>query len=168
MTFDAVAYGGRMHSALQRGRVFIGMASEAERLRSRSDELDVGGIFIDPDFMAAHASHRNRGMDGLAFRLVPVAFDALVRFGIRFQGNGVNPGSCARREQRGERKENRNVGARKNDIRESAQCAAAAICGFLAEPYTMGEQIHAASEGWGCTNAAVWEVHGCGSQSGSN
>lgn len=77
VTFDAVAYGGRMHGAFQRGRIFVGVAGDAQRLRSRSDELYASDVFVDPHFMAAQTARRDGGVDKLAFRLILVALEAL-------------------------------------------------------------------------------------------
>src|ERR1019366_2718637 len=138
VTFDAVAYGRRMYGPFQRRHVFVGVAGDAECQRSRSDELYAGDIFVDPDFMAAQTAHRNGGMDGLAFRLVFVALEALGAIGLRIERNGVNGGGGARNQQRDQRKENQDI---------NTKSAAAVICGRLAEPDAMGEQSHTASEG---------------------
>jgi hypothetical protein len=77
VTLKAVAHGGRMHSALQRGRVLVRMAGDAKCLWRRSDELDTGDVFVNTHFMAGQAAHRDGGMDGFALRLVLMAFEAL-------------------------------------------------------------------------------------------
>jgi hypothetical protein len=76
-----------MHGAFEGGGVFVGVAGEAERLRARSDELDVGDVFIDPNFVTAQTSRGNGGMDGLSFRLVLVALQALLGVDVLFERN---------------------------------------------------------------------------------
>ena len=80
VTLDAIAHGRRMHAAFEGGGVFVGMATEAKCLRSRSDELDASYIFVDPNFVAAQTSGGNGGVDGLALRFVIVALEAF--FGV--------------------------------------------------------------------------------------
>jgi len=73
---QTVANRRRMDLSLDLRGVFVAVAREAELVRSGGDQLYARGVFVDPDFMATHAAHRDRGMDGLAFRLVLVAFEA--------------------------------------------------------------------------------------------
>ena len=79
VALDAIAYRRRMHGPFQRRGIFIGVTTEAERLRRRSDELDASDVFIDPYLMAAQASHRDRGMYGFAFALIFMTFQAFGR-----------------------------------------------------------------------------------------
>src|ERR1700687_373974 len=60
VTLDAVAHRWRMHRTFEGRGVFLRMASQAEGVRSRSDHLDAGHIFIDPNFVATQAARRDR------------------------------------------------------------------------------------------------------------
>src|ERR1700686_1054004 len=87
VTLDAVAHRRRMHRAFEGRGVFLRVASQAEGLRSRSDQLDAGPIFIDPNVMAAQAARRDRRMDrpplGLLFRVL----ETLCRINILVERN---------------------------------------------------------------------------------
>ena len=137
----------------------IAVAGQADFVGDDGDELYAGDVSVDPDFMAAHAAHRNRRMDRLAFCLVSMALDALGAVGLRIEWDRVNGGGGARNQQRGQRKENQYMNAKN---------IAAAICGRLAEPNTMGEQSHTASKGCVCTKVAVSQEPGCESQHAPN
>src|SRR5579862_7129937 len=82
VALDAVAHRRRMHRPLNRGRIFFRVATEAERLRSRGDQLDSRYVLVDSDFMAAQTSRRDCRMNGLAFGLVFVAFKTFCRVDI--------------------------------------------------------------------------------------
>src|ERR1700688_2852886 len=73
VTLDAVAHRRRMHRAFEGRRVFLRVASQAEGLRSRSDQLDAGHIFVDPNFMAAQGARRDPRMDTLPLRFISMA-----------------------------------------------------------------------------------------------
>ena len=79
VTLNAVAHCGRMNRSFERCCVLVGVAAEAERLRSRRDQLYARNIFVDPHLMAAQTARRDGGMDELAFRLILVALEALFR-----------------------------------------------------------------------------------------
>src|ERR1019366_6000711 len=96
--------------------------------------------------MAAHAAHRDGGMDSLALRLILVAFEALGHIGVLIQRNGVNGGAGARKQQRHHGKEDQDI---------NAESSAAVACDRLAEPDAMGEQSHTASKGCVCTKVTV-------------
>jgi hypothetical protein len=76
-------------------------------------------------------------MDELAFRLILVALEALLRVDVLLQRNGVNGSGSARKQKRHHGKQNQDI---------DPKTAAAAIDGLLAEPDAMGEQSHTASE----------------------
>ena len=78
VTLDAVSHSGRMHRPFNSGCIFVRVATEAQRLRSRSDELDAGYVFIDPNFVTAQASRGNGGVDRLTLRFVLMALQALL------------------------------------------------------------------------------------------
>lgn len=80
---QAIANRRRVHFTLDLGGIFIGVAGEAELVRSGGDQLYVSVISIDPDFMAAQAAHRYRGMDGLALGFVFMTRDAGRGIGLR-------------------------------------------------------------------------------------
>src|SRR5579872_938593 len=82
MALDAVAHRRRMHRPFNRGRILFRVATEAERLRSRGDELVSCYVLVDSDFMAAQTSRRDCRMNGLAFGLVFVAFKTFCRVDI--------------------------------------------------------------------------------------
>jgi len=136
VTFDAVAHGGRVYGPFEFGRVLVRMASDAERLRSRGDELYAGDIFVDPDFMAAQTTHRNSRVDGLACCPILMTFQALGSVGGLLQWHWVNRGSGVRNQQH-EREESQDFNAMK---------AAPAACDLLAKPDAMGEKSHTASQ----------------------
>ena len=103
---EAVANRGRMHRPLDVSRFLVRMAGDAKRSRRGGDQLDAGNVFIDPDLMAAQAAGGHGGMNGLAFRFVVVALQALGGIGVLVQRNRMNHGGGAHREQGDEGDEN--------------------------------------------------------------
>src|SRR5579862_6238843 len=97
VTLDAVAHRRRMYRPFERGSVFIRVTTQAERLGSRSDQLDAGHIFIDPNFVAGQAAGRDRRMDRFALRLILVALETLGRIDILFKRDRMLFGPCRRR-----------------------------------------------------------------------
>ena len=87
VTLDAVAHRRRMHCPFEGRGVFLRVASQAEGLRSRSDQLDAGHIFIDPNFVATQAARRDRRMYCFALRLILMAFETLRRINILVERN---------------------------------------------------------------------------------
>lgn len=55
--------------------VLVRMTGNAEGLRRSRDEFNAGYVFVNADLMTTGTSHRNRGMNEFAFRLVLVALD---------------------------------------------------------------------------------------------
>lgn len=87
VTLDAVAHGRRMHRSFESGGVFICVATQAQCLGSRSNQLDAGYVFTDPNFVAGQAAGRDRRMDCLTLRLILMAFEALRRVDILVERN---------------------------------------------------------------------------------
>ena len=87
VTLNAVAHCRRMHCPVKGRRVLFRVATQAEGLRSRSDQLDAGHIFIDSNFVAAQAARRDRRMDRLALGLILVALETLRRINILVERN---------------------------------------------------------------------------------
>ena len=77
VTLDAVAHGWRMNRSLDAGRVFFSVATQAQRLRSRCDQLDPRDVFVHADFVTAQTSSGDRGVHCLALGLFSVAFKTL-------------------------------------------------------------------------------------------
>jgi hypothetical protein len=77
VAFQTVANSWRVHMAFELGSVFIGVARKAKFVWSRANERYVSCILVGPDLMTTQTAHRDRGMDGLALRLILVAFEAL-------------------------------------------------------------------------------------------
>jgi len=152
MAFDAVADGGRMDRPFQRGRVLIGVAGDAERLRRRGRELYPGDVFIDSDLMAGQATHRDCGVDELSLRFILVAFQAFGRIDVLVQRNGVNGGGGARHQQRDQSKESQDTENRNADT---------ILCDSPREPDAMGEQLHTTSGWCECTKVAVSQKNCC-------
>lgn len=92
VTLDTVSDGRRMDGAFQGRRVFIGVAGDAEGLRSGGDELDARDILVNPHFVAAHAAHGDGGVDKLPFGLILMAFQTLGGIDFRIEWDGVNGG----------------------------------------------------------------------------
>jgi hypothetical protein len=146
VTLDAVANGRGMDGAFQRRRVFIGVAGDAQLLRSRRDELYAGDVLIDAHFMAAHTAHGDGGVDELALGLLLVAFQTLGRVDVFVQGNRVNGGSGSRKEQRDQSKQDQN---------ENSKRAIAMTRELFMKPHAMRELSQSASGGCMCTTVTV-------------
>ena len=125
---QAIANRRLVHTALDLRGIFIAVAGQADFVGDDGDELYAGDISVDPDFMTAQTAHRNSGVDGLAFRLVSVALEALGAVGLRIERNGVNGGGGARNQQRDQREENQDI---------NSKDATTVVCDLLAE--SMGE-----------------------------
>ena len=91
VALQAIPYRRFMDVPFDLGGVFVGVACEAKLVRGGGDQLYAGDVSIDPNLVAGQAAHRDGGVDGLAFCLVSVAFQAL----------GARPPSD--RAERGER-----------------------------------------------------------------
>ncbi len=98
VTGKAVANCRGMHGALDVGGLLVGVAGEAKTVGCRSDELDVGDIFIDPDFMAAQTAGGHGGMNGLAPGFVLVALETLFGVDVLIERDGMNRREKARRQ----------------------------------------------------------------------
>lgn len=88
VTLDAVTNRRRMHVPLNLRGIFVAVAGKAELVGGRGDQLYVRDIPVDPDFVAAHATHRHGRMHCFALRLILVASDAggRVSFGVERYG----------------------------------------------------------------------------------
>src|ERR1019366_5168804 len=78
--------------------------TEAERWRRRGDQLDASDVFVHSNFVTAQASRGDRGMNGLAFRLVLMALETLRRVDVLVEGNRMLLGEGGHRP---DHKENR-------------------------------------------------------------
>ena len=87
VTLKAVAYGRRMYGSFKGCRVFLGVACDAECLRSGGDKLYAGDVFVDSDLVATGAAHGDRRMHRLALRLAFVAGNACGRIRLRVKGH---------------------------------------------------------------------------------
>lgn len=94
VTLDAIAHRRRMHRPFKSRGIFFGMATQAESLGSRSNQLDASYVFTDPNFVTAQTSRRNRRMDSLALRLILMALEALRRIDVLVERNRVLLGQC--------------------------------------------------------------------------
>ncbi len=90
MALDAVPNRRRMDRSFEGRRVLIGMAGDAQGLRSRGDQLDAGDVLVDPDLMTSSAAHRDRGVNGLALRLLFMAPDARGAVRLRVKRHRMN------------------------------------------------------------------------------
>lgn len=82
MASEAVTNRWLVHVAFNLGRVFIGMAAQAELRWSRRLQLDPGHILIHADFMTAQAAHLHGRMHRLPFCFLVMALEAGRRIGI--------------------------------------------------------------------------------------
>src|SRR5689334_18282043 len=89
VALEAVAYGRGMNLALDLSGILVGVAGEAKRLGSGGRQLYAGDVLSIPDLVAGGATSGDRRVNGLAFRLVLVALDALFGGGVLVQGNGM-------------------------------------------------------------------------------
>ena len=85
MALDAIANRGRMNGSLQGFSVLVAVARETNCRRAGGDQLYAGNIFVDANFVAARAAHRDGRVHELAFGLVFVALDAFGRVGVLIQ-----------------------------------------------------------------------------------
>ena len=99
VALDAIAHCGRMHSSLERSGVFIRMAGQAEGLRRRGDQFDARDVFVDANLMATRAAHLDGGVDGLAFGLIFVTFQAGLGVCFCVQRNRMDRAEEPRRNQ---------------------------------------------------------------------
>jgi len=89
VTRQAIANRRRMNLSFDLRGIFIGVAREAEFVRSRGNQLYVGDVFVCAYFMAAHAPHSHGGMHGLTFGFVFVAGQAGGRIGLGIKRHRV-------------------------------------------------------------------------------
>jgi hypothetical protein len=92
---EAIADRWGMDSALDVGRLFVCVASDAKRRGSGGDQLHTSDVFVDPDLMAGSAAHGHGGMNRFAFGFVFVALEAFSRVSILVQRNGMNRSKSA-------------------------------------------------------------------------
>src|SRR3974390_3164149 len=90
VALHAIAHRGLVNLSLDFGGVFICVASQTEPVRSGGDQLHPGDITVYTHFVATRAAGGNRGVNGLPFRLVAVALQALRRVRILLQRYRVN------------------------------------------------------------------------------
>ena len=111
MAGQAVTDRGRMNFAFDLRRVFIGVAGQAEFVGSGRDQLDVGDVAIDADFVAGHAAHRHRRMYKLSLGFIFVAGEAGGGVGLGVERNrmlgGRNPTHRNRQRQNEDERLNR-------------------------------------------------------------
>ena len=62
---------------MQAGGIHVGVAGDAQRLRSGGDQLYSGNVFSDPDFVATCATGRDRRMYVLTLGFIFVTLNAL-------------------------------------------------------------------------------------------
>lgn len=77
VTLHAITHCGTVHGALDVGRILIRMAGQAQARRRGRDQLDPRDVFVNANLVTAGAAHRDRRVNGLAFALFRVAFQAL-------------------------------------------------------------------------------------------
>ena len=97
---QAIANGRLVDCALDLRRILFRVTREAELIRGGRGQLDAGYVFIDPHFMAAQASGRDRRVNGLSFCLIFVALDALRRVDILIERNRVSLGKSGSNRKR--------------------------------------------------------------------
>lgn len=78
-----------MNRAFYVGRLLVGMAGQTKAIRSGSDQLDAGYIFIVSDLVTTGAAHRDCRVNRFAFRLVLVTGNAGGRIGLGIEWNGM-------------------------------------------------------------------------------
>src|SRR5271167_1869821 len=76
-----------MYRPVNRGCVFFGVATQAECLRSRGDQLNASNIFVDPNFVTAQTSRGDGGMDSLALRLILMTLETFRRIDVLIERN---------------------------------------------------------------------------------
>ena len=82
MALQAIANRRGMNCPVKAGGVHIGVAGNAERLRSGGDQLYAGDVFINPDLVTARTSGGDGRVDVLAFCFVLVTLDAFGGVGV--------------------------------------------------------------------------------------
>src|SRR5664279_1529082 len=90
VTLNAVAYRWRMNFSLEVGRILIGVAGEAKRLRRGGDQLYAGDILVDADLVATGTTSRDRRMDVFPFGFVRVTLGTLRRVGVLVERYGMD------------------------------------------------------------------------------
>jgi len=105
VALEAIADCRAVDSPLQLLGVLVAVAGQAKSRWHGGDQLDVGGVLVDADLMAAQASRRDSGVDGLALGLVLMAFQALGCVRVLFQRNGMDGAEGRREIQGGDREE---------------------------------------------------------------
>ena len=147
VALDAVANRGRMDRAFERRGILIRVTSDAERLRSGRDQLDARDVFVDPNLVAAQASHGDCGMDELALGLLVMTLKTFGGIDVLFQGHWVDGGISAWGPKRGQRKQKQ---------ASSKNGKPAAFTGnLLSEPYARGKSNHTASRN-GCARKSPY------------
>ena len=106
---QAIANRRRVDLSLDLRGIFVGVAGEAELVRSGGDQLDAGGVFVDADFVTTGAAHRNGGMDGFAFRFVFMALETFGAIRLRIERNGMYSRGNARSQEYDDGKENQGM-----------------------------------------------------------
>src|SRR5207245_8165842 len=89
VALHAVAHCWRM-DGLPSLHLLLVVATEAQGLGRRGNQLDPRYIPVDSDFVAAQATGRDRRVNRLSFALVLMALQAFRRVHILFEGNRVS------------------------------------------------------------------------------
>jgi hypothetical protein len=110
VTLQAIAHRRRVHRSLQRCRIFFRVTADAQGLRSRCDQLDSRDVFTYSNFVTAQTSGGDRRVDGLPFRFVLVALDALSRIDVLVERNRMLFRECRHRGDSGDQHKYKNVG----------------------------------------------------------
>lgn len=121
VTLDAVAHCRRMHCPFQRGGIFLGVATQAHRLRSRCNQLDASDVFIDAHFVATQTSRGDRGVNRLAFRLILMALETLRRIDILVERHRMLFGPSGHRANHKEERQ---------QLKETGKGVSDACCSF--------------------------------------
>lgn len=85
VALEAVSNRWAVHGTFDISCFLVGVAGQAQSIRGRGDQLHPGYIFIVSDFMTTGATHRNRRVDRLTFRLILVAGNAGGGIGFRIK-----------------------------------------------------------------------------------
>lgn len=147
VALDAVADRGRMNRAFERRSILICMTRNAERLRSGRDQLDARDVFVDPDLVAAQASHGDCGMDELALGLLLMTLKTFGGIDVLFQGHWVDGGVSAWGPKPGQRKQ--------KQASSNSGKPAAFTGNLFSEPYARGNSNHTASRN-GCARKSPY------------
>lgn len=112
VALEAVPNRWTVHRTFDICRFLVGVAGQAQTIRGRGDQLHPSYIFIGSDFMTTGATHRDRRMDRLTFRLVLVAGNAGGRISFRIKGHGMlnrvgRPGEHDRKGKQSKQPESR-------------------------------------------------------------